>query len=746
MILSDYFSRLGKGLSQAKESWHWQNYTVQLSLRTALTGVTAVLLALMLHLDKPYWSGITAVTVSFASAGASFNRMILRLIATIGGSLLGLLCAVLTVQNHFLFILSFFLICLFGIYMTNRDKKYMYVWLLGYLTAAMVVLYSLNDPLPNSFIATAFYRGSEISLGVFVAYIWQQIFRPEQAYLQFQKELIQSAGNLCETFDHFEKHLWDKNRADNHDYDVNFSSSIQQLEKANELYITATLEGGKPELKRLGNLLSSIHNAIELIITKHHNLQQDRSPYINHIKSELENLMENAQSVFRSTLAFTRAEAGLESIQKDIDRFTKNWKTLKRKFLHNRESGVNRQHQMAEIDQTIDLAMSLRLMVFQISDAIQAHPDQKTSYKPKTCPNLVRLFQFDTFYLKHAFVGAMALVVGPITWLAFALPGFSQIAISVGAVIGMNPEATRYKAFLRLLGCLSGAIVVILVLGLNIQSTPIMLAVAFCVLFIFLLLHYSNANVSYLGTQAAVVVFVGLFSSFAPEMDFLKPLDRLIGISGGICCVLLFQHVFWAYRAQDRLVHCTKQIQLRMYPFWSALDDLFCGRVSSNWAFQASELESSRQVFRVMKTISDDKKLNETALKMYVTQKTSLRLIHKLLLIHQHMRFQNEVEAMAPSLKNTVHDICQLFKQPILNARSAHATQKKLNDLIEHLKLARQDIRNEERAKGKSIIATMEVIAYLHTLVEICQEKHEEITLYNGLIYKKQKAKPLPNK
>ena len=135
----------------------------------------------------------------------------------------------------------------------------------------------------------------------------------------------------------------------------------------------------------------------------------------------------------------------------------------------------------------------------------------KTEEKPMgRHRSITRLWRHDMFYVQHAAIGVAAILIVPFVWLALAFPGFQQVAISIAAAFGMPHMGTRQKSFLRFTGCLIGGTVSGVITGVRRRKSRGFLGVIFLASCVLLYVHYGQANVSYVGTQAAVVFLLDI--------------------------------------------------------------------------------------------------------------------------------------------------------------------------------------------------------------------------------------------
>jgi uncharacterized membrane protein YccC len=138
----------------------------------------AILLALALRLQDVYWAGISAFVCIQASQPQSVRKGLHRILGTVVGAALALLLFPLVAFDHAATMLLLFCAGSLAI-LGSLVSRYSYAWLLGGITALMVVLGALNDPLQT--LNLAFYRSSEIILGTSIALATAKILLPPSA-------------------------------------------------------------------------------------------------------------------------------------------------------------------------------------------------------------------------------------------------------------------------------------------------------------------------------------------------------------------------------------------------------------------------------------------------------------------------------------------------------------------------------------------------------------------------------------
>ena len=135
------------------------------ALRSVLATTLAVLVALALHLDNPYWAGISGVVLVQTDYAATLARSIDRVIGTMIGAAVGYIGAGLA-QDHLAFLTLAGGFTAFTIYGQER-VAHGYAVLLSGITVVLILFGSLATP--GMALTLAVYRGLEILVGVLAA-------------------------------------------------------------------------------------------------------------------------------------------------------------------------------------------------------------------------------------------------------------------------------------------------------------------------------------------------------------------------------------------------------------------------------------------------------------------------------------------------------------------------------------------------------------------------------------------------
>lgn len=137
------------------------------ALATGLAVAVAVLAALLLNLEYPMWSGMTALTVTAATQRATVLKGVMRIIGTVAGGLVAAFLLGFVADSNWLLTLALFTTVSYALY-RSFTSPYPYAWLLGGITVGLVLMQSMAAP--DTGLHTAAYRVGEIVVGVISAF------------------------------------------------------------------------------------------------------------------------------------------------------------------------------------------------------------------------------------------------------------------------------------------------------------------------------------------------------------------------------------------------------------------------------------------------------------------------------------------------------------------------------------------------------------------------------------------------
>jgi uncharacterized membrane protein YccC len=115
------------------------------ALEAALSVTLAVLAALAVHSDDPWWAGISAFMVTRPSLAVALSRGIMRVAGSVVGAAIGVIILRLFVYQPLPFCLCLFVVACVGFF-GFAISRFSYAWLIGAVTANLVMLMAFTQP------------------------------------------------------------------------------------------------------------------------------------------------------------------------------------------------------------------------------------------------------------------------------------------------------------------------------------------------------------------------------------------------------------------------------------------------------------------------------------------------------------------------------------------------------------------------------------------------------------------------
>jgi uncharacterized membrane protein YccC len=143
-------------------SLDWRGARGLEAAEAAASVTLAVLVALALHADDPWWAGISAFVVSKATFSEAVSRGIMRVAGSVVGAIAALIVLRLFVYQSLPFCLSLFVLSFIGMF-GFVCSRFGYAWVVGTVTACLVMLMSLDQP--AAAFNTAVNRVAEVAIG-----------------------------------------------------------------------------------------------------------------------------------------------------------------------------------------------------------------------------------------------------------------------------------------------------------------------------------------------------------------------------------------------------------------------------------------------------------------------------------------------------------------------------------------------------------------------------------------------------
>ena len=174
-------------------------------------------------------------------------------------------------------------------------------------------------------------------------------------------------------------------------------------------------------------------------------------------------------------------------------------------------------------------------------------------------------FKQNRYYWLFGVKVALCMIAFPLLWAQFNLPGATQIAVSIGAVLNIDFIATQKKSNMRVLGCFLGAVcAVIALIVLRVETLSFLLILVFLMAFACSYFHNSTSSFSYAGTQAIVAFLMGVVIDFQPSIIPDPSIERLVNIMGGVLLLHVVLNYLWPFSKSAQIKHYQGQLRQRI--------------------------------------------------------------------------------------------------------------------------------------------------------------------------------------
>jgi uncharacterized membrane protein YccC len=180
--VSGFVAEFASPLHEAATALHHEIAEIEITsprgghcARTTLAVALAVIIALLLRLDAPWWAAISAFVSIQVSAPSSIERGALRIAGTAIGAAIALLLSPWLIEDQVAVSLVLFLasaIAVLGLQVSSHG----YAFMLGGVTLDMVLLASLDDP--TSALSVACNRTAEVTVGTAMAVLVALLLSP----------------------------------------------------------------------------------------------------------------------------------------------------------------------------------------------------------------------------------------------------------------------------------------------------------------------------------------------------------------------------------------------------------------------------------------------------------------------------------------------------------------------------------------------------------------------------------------
>ncbi|WP_133126796.1 FUSC family protein [Legionella nagasakiensis] len=506
------------------------------ALRTSISALAAVLLAFKLHLDTPYWAGMTVIIVSNLYTGNIIDKALMRMAGTVVGAFFGFYLAAYIANSFLLYLLTCFLLVFFSVYYFNISR-YAYAFLLFGLTAFIVITQLTINP-DNAFYI-AIWRSAEILLGVVVAAFGAYLLFPNHIHDSFLQQTAIIFTCFAKEIDEIKQLV------------CHGSDSLVLISKTN-----LTL---KKELNKAAEMINFMRHEAGITRT----ILDKRRAFIDllrHLARHFNYFVYSQRHESPSSISVCQdlpISAVFNALQQDLN-------TLKTAFFHNEgQANILLTHQALtaldaalldhhpKIKGNIKFYYQLRQFLEQMKEvlgylnALLINQSVVGLSKRRVYSRTKRL-QTDPDIIKHNIKAGLSVTLAMLIWLISQWPGgINGIISSIVISIRKNIFEMKNISIYRLFGCLLGggaALTVLFIIPLNLYDFIVLL---FFLIWAFSYCSFKYPKYAYIGLQANIALVITLAQGGGPPIYLAPPLERLGGIIIGIIASFIVANSLW---------------------------------------------------------------------------------------------------------------------------------------------------------------------------------------------------------
>ena len=512
-------------------------YTVEnrAALRTAISTLVAVLISFKLHLETPYWSGMSVVIVSNLYTGSIVDKAMLRIIGTVAGAVIGFYAAGMVANSFLLYLLSCFLIVSVGAYYYSFSVNG-YAYLLGALCAFIIISQLAFTPEKAFFVAI--WRPVEIGIGVVVSAIGAYCIFPNHLKDNISLQIHDIFADLSVEFNQLFTVLAQKH----FDFEPLAESNLaikRKIRKAVELIGAMNHELGvtqeqTDELRALLDCFYDLSRQLQylMIISPHQpDVSMIKSLSLEPVFHAIQEDLQRMQQAFDShavTPILLKTETAIETLEEQFKQRQQQLDALEGDFIY---SFV---HFLQQIKQGFLLMQSLlerssveRPSKFQVL---------KTQDRLRTDPDLI----------KRSIKAGLSVILALGFWMTSNWPGgLNGIISSLVISVRKNLFEMKNISIHRLIGCFVGggtALLSLFVVEMNLHD---FILVMFGSVWAFSYFMFKIPKYAYIGLQANIALIISLAQEGGPPVELAPPLERLAGIVIGIAASFIVANLVW---------------------------------------------------------------------------------------------------------------------------------------------------------------------------------------------------------
>ncbi|KTC68158.1 p-hydroxybenzoic acid efflux pump subunit AaeB [Legionella birminghamensis] len=507
------------------------------AIRTAISTLTAILIAFALHLDKPYWAGMTVVILANIYTGNIIDKAIMRITGTIIGAWLGYFLAGFIANSFFLYLLGGFSLITIAVYYYNLSR-YAYAYLLLAISAFIVISELAFSP--GEAFQVAIWRPAEIGLGVIVSAISALFLFPNT----IQDAMNKSTNTVFISIDN----LLAKIASALQEQNLEMLSAIQK----DNLNVKKKLRQG---IEMLGFMRREIGfervklDQYRLVLESFQSFIRMNSYYVRNnffMVKENKALIEqfDLQSIFaaiQSDLNYIKSafmdeqkpEGNLQSPLL-IDNFRRRINQLMSAHPGQYQNMLAIAHFLRQLNsmlENMNTVFAGREKPVEIRQRLISHQEQLRN---------------DPDVILHAIKAGLSATLALVFWLISNWPGglngiISSIVISVRKSLFEMKSVSLH----RILGCLLGgglALGSLAYFAFNLYDFMLLILIG---VWAFSYFSFKRPADAYIGLQANLALVITVAQEGGAPTSLTPPLERLGGIFIGIAASFLVANVLW---------------------------------------------------------------------------------------------------------------------------------------------------------------------------------------------------------
>lgn len=516
------------------------------ALRTAIAALLAVLLAFKFHLETPYWSGMTVVITANLYTGSVISKALMRVIGTIAGAVLGFVAAGFVVNSFLLYLLTSFLLVAVAVYYYNLSN-YAYAWLLGALTALIIISQLAVDP--QSIFYVAVWRCVEIALGVLVASLSALTIFPNPIKKIVGEQFDALLADLAKNLQQFYICIME----DCKDVQSLAEANLQLKKSCRKVTDLIGAMPKDPGIKK--ETIDRYRALLELVyqLTRWFQYQINQPISLSSLPvhlpvKELFDAVEQDLSALRAAMKGKKIIPESLQLSDSIRLFEEQFKKMGANSADSAESLYALNHFMRQVEHNIaDMKLLLQ--------------GSEPETQPSIYINARKRLRNDPDMIKHCLKAGVTVLLALLIWLASSWPGgLKGIISSIIISVRKNLYEMKNVSTHRFIGCFLGGGSALISLSLLRMDLFDFIFILSLFVWLFSFFSFKYPQYAYIGLQANIALIITLAQGGGPPVELAPPLERLAGILMGIFASFTVGNVLWRADAFSILQRYLKKL------------------------------------------------------------------------------------------------------------------------------------------------------------------------------------------